>query len=484
MSILQQYEPKEVLRYFEEICAIPHGSFNLDKISDYLTEFAKRRSLKFIQDEKKNVIIFKNGQGICKDNDPVIIQGHMDMVAVKTADCRKDLEKEGLDLEVTKDGFLKAKGTSLGADDGIAVAYALALLDSDTIPHPPLEVVITTNEEVGMLGADYIDVSMLKGQILLNIDSEDEGIFTVSCAGGEANICHIPGLRKKIAGSLINIKIDGLIGGHSGVDINQGRLNAISALGRILNAIKDRYAIVSIEGGEKDNAIARFAGASIVADKVDNEHIIDDILKISQLIKEEYATVETDIDINVKACDENKEYEAFDYDDSNKIAATLICLPNGVIRMNPDIEDMVQTSVNLGILSANKDEVTVTALLRSSNDSEKTYLSERIQALVSFAGGYVEKEGIYPGWAYNPESKIRDVMELVYKKQYGQKPVSQGIHAGLECGLFAAKINGLDCISFGPRIDDIHTTKEKLDIESVSRTWNLIKDTLVELGKH
>lgn len=479
MSILSEYKPYDVLKYFEEISAIPHGSYNIDRISDYLVSFAKKRNFKYRQDEKKNVVIFKAAQGNVVSDRPVIIQGHMDMVAVKTALTNKNMDEEGLDLEVIDGDYISAKETSLGGDDGIAVAYALALLDSDTIPHPPLEVVITVNEEVGMLGADYLDTSDLKGKMLLNIDSEDEGVFTVSCAGGAANICNIPGNKVTVNDTQVTIKIDGLLGGHSGVDINQGRLNAIVALSRILNSLNN-YNLVSINGGEKDNAIARFATAVINTDNPD--YVIESVGNISELIKSEYETVEPDINIRAETTT-SATIEAFDNESTDRIVSALVSFPNGVIRMNPDIKDMVQTSVNIGVIKTSSKDVEITTLLRSSNNSEKEYLSAQIKAVIKLVKGTVKEEGVYPGWAYNPDSKLRDIMIDVYKKQYGKDPVVEGIHAGLECGLFASKIEGLDCISFGPQIDDIHTTNERLSISSVERTWELIKGTLELLCK-
>lgn len=482
MGVLDNYEPKQVFKYFEEICGIPHGSGNVDKISEYLVNFAKERNLKYRQDEKKNMIIWKDGnftEGSNISKEPVIIQGHMDMVAVKTDDCKKNLEEEGLDLEIIEGDFISAKGTSLGGDDGIAIAYALALLDSEDIPHPPLEVVITVDEEVGMLGADYLDTSDLKGKTLLNIDSEDEGVFTVSCAGGATNLCHIPFVKEPFEGIKVKFKISGLMGGHSGVDIGLGRLNAISAVGRLLDSVREfNMRLASISGGEKDNAIARFCEAEIVVDEAQLEQVVAELNSVSEQIREEYNTVENGYEMNIVCANDTIISACPDDASTNNLIDILISMPNGVIRMNPNIENMVQTSMNLGVIKTEESEIMLTASLRSSNNSEKNFLSRRVKAIVENVNGTIEAEGVYPGWAYRENSKLRDKMIAVYEEQYGEKPIVEGIHAGLECGLFADKIKDLDCISFGPRIDDIHTTSEKMSISSVERTWKLLKGVL------
>lgn len=480
MGIINNYEPKDVFGFFEEICSIPHGSYNVKRISDYLVSFANERNLKVIQDDALNVIIYKPAQHMT--GEPVIIQGHMDMVAVKTDSSDKDLEKEGLELEVNGD-YITARDTSLGGDDGIAVAYALALLDSKDIPHPPLEVVITVNEEVGMLGADALDASVLSSKMMLNIDSEDEGVFTVSCAGGQCNICHIPVSKKEYSGETVKICISGLKGGHSGVDINKGRLNANVLAGRLCKAVTEsshdaNIGIVKISGGEKDNAIARFSEVILhIGNEATTDKAINALKAEYEAVKKEYSSVEPDIKMDIHR--ENGEGYAIIPEDSKKIIDAIISLPDGVVRMNPDMDGMVQTSLNMGVISTNNEEIVITTLLRSSNDSEKEYLSKRVEAIVSCANGYIEYQGVYPGWNYKPESRLRDIMVQVYENQYGEKPVVEGIHAGLECGLFASKIEGLDCISFGPQINDIHTTNEALSISSVKRTWELIKETLL-----
>lgn len=481
MTVLNNYEPKEVLKFFEEICGIPHGSGNVSMISDYLVNFAKERGLRYRQDDLKNVVIWKDGTAGYENSDPVIIQGHMDMVAVKEDACEKDMETEGLDLEVLDGEWISAKGTSLGGDDGIAVAYGLAILDSDTIPHPPLEVIITVDEETGMYGADFIDCSDLKGRLFLNVDSEDEGIFTVSCAGGMSAISRIPYSKEEKNGRVMTLKISGFKGGHSGVEINKGRLNACVTMGRLLNAAcTEETRIINISGGSKDNVIAQISEVSLLLPTTDVASFEQAVMTEFHKIKEEYKTVEEDIVAQISK-EEDQIMACFDKASTDKVIALLMNIPNGIQRMNPDMPEMVQTSLNLGILKTEEDAVVVTSALRSSSETEKLYLLEKIKSLVSVLGGSVDINGNYPGWEYRPESRLRDTAVEAYVEQYGQEPMVEGIHAGLECGLFSSKMDDLDCISYGPSMKDIHSVNEKLSIPSVERTWTLTKNILAKL---
>ena len=485
MSILSAYEPKEVLKFFEEICSIPHGSGNVDQISDYLVKFAVDRGLKYRQDEAKNVIIWKEGTAGYENSAPVILQGHMDMVAVKDSDCEKNLETEGLDLEVVEvDGekWISAKGTSLGGDDGIAVAMGLALLDSDTIPHPPLEVVATTDEEVGMDGAAALDCSDLKGRLFLNADSEDEGVFTVSCAGGMRANASVPYETEVKDGALVTVKLTGFRGGHSGVEINKGRLNANIVLGRVLNALRKEVPVqlVSVSGGDKDNAIAVFSEAAFVTEAANVAAAKEALEKEMAVVKEEYASVEKGLIVTI-AAEEQTAIRCMTKKSSDQIIVLLMNYINGIQRMNPDMEDMVQTSLNLGILTTGEDAVVFSSALRSSSESEKEHLLERIRSNAQLFGGSVEISGNYPGWEFRPESLVRDTFVECYKEQYGKDPIVEGIHAGLECGLFSSKLPGLDCISYGPQMRSIHTTGELLSIDSTARTWELTKAVLAKL---
>ncbi len=474
MGVLEGKEPEKVFRFFEEIAAIPHGSGNVKQISDYLVEFAKNRNLKYRQDEKLNVIIWKDGTPGYEDADTVILQGHMDMVAVKTADCDKDMKKEGLELQTDGD-FLCAKGTSLGGDNGIAVAYALAVLDSDTIAHPPVEAVFTVDEEIGLLGAAYIDTSDLKGRKLLNMDSEDEGVFTVSCAGGATVECILSYHRAPTNARIIEIKIDGFTGGHSGVEIDKGRANANCIMGRILLNVFQNVGmrIVSANGGEKDNAIAKISEAAIAVLPETVEKTKEIIEHTFAEVKEEYQPTDPNAKIQINVMEEGL-CEAISDMATLSVVVSLATMPNGIQRMNPDMPQMVQTSLNLGILRTDEKTVTLSYAVRSSKETEKNFLIEKLRAMTEIFGGEIKVSGTYPGWEYKADSTLRDTAVKAYESLYGKEPVVEGIHAGLECGMFADKIENLDAISFGPSMKDVHTTDEKLSISSTERTWKLL----------
>lgn len=482
MGVLAGNEPEKVFEFFEQICSIPHGSTNVKEISDYLVEFAKERGLKYRQDEKYNVIIWKDGTQRYENSEPVILQGHIDMVAVKTDDCDKDLEKEGLDLEIVEGDYISAKGTSLGGDDGIAVAYSLAILDSNDICHPPIEAVFTTDEEIGMLGADFIDVSDLKGKIFMNMDSEDEGVFTVSCAGGATATCILPNKKEPISASAIKIRLDGLTGGHSGVEIIKGRLNANVAMGRILLNVFQKFGmrLITINGGEKDNAIATYCEAAIAVLPQTVEGVKKLVLEVFDELKEEYKVTDPAIEIKIDE-EEEKLLEALGDASTLATVISLVNMPTGIQRMNPEIEGLPQTSLNLGILKEDEEGVKLSYSVRSSSETEKRFLIEKLRSMTEIFGGKIEIVGDYPGWEYKSDSKLRDVMVETYQSLYGCEPVVEGIHAGLECGIFASKIPELDAVSFGPQMQNIHTTNEVLSISSTERTWKLVLETLKRL---
>ena len=392
------------------------------------------------------------------------------------------MEKEGLDLEINGD-YISAKGTSLGGDDGIAVAYTLAVLDDEEMAHPPIEAIFTVNEEIGMLGAATIDVSDLKGRLFMNMDSEDEGVFTVSCAGGASVICKIPYETETVNASVIEIKMTGFAGGHSGVEIIKGRLNANCAMARVLLSLFNEVEmqLVSVNGGEKDNAIAKFSEASVAVLPEELEAAKQIVEDTFAQIKEEYKVTDPDakLTVNVK---EAANIETFTEDTTFAVVTAMVHMPNGVQRMNPEIEGLVQTSLNMGILTTEESEVQMTFAVRSSSETEKQYLIDQLTSLTETLGGNVEIAGPYPGWEYKADSRLREVMVEAYKHLYnGEEPVVEGIHAGLECGIFASKLPGLDAVSFGPQMEHIHTTNEVLSISSTERTWELVVKTLAAL---
>jgi len=471
-------QPENVFHWFEQLCAIPHGSGNTKKISDFLVEFAKARSLRYIQDGLNNVIIFKDGTEGYTDHPAVILQGHMDMVCEKDADCAIDMETDGLDI--THDGeYIFAKGTTLGGDDGIAIAYALALLDAKDISHPSLEVVITVDEETGMYGAAGIDLSMLQGRTLLNVDSEEEGIFTVSCAGGARGRITLPVQRRAVYGPCVRLTVEGLQGGHSGVEIHKNRANANKVMGEFLSRVQQLMplCITKLTGGAKDNAIPRSCEVTLVALGMYIERINDVAAQLQQEIREKYdepdAIIRGD---DVDALGGN----ALTTEDSAKVIALLNAAPNGVQAWSQDIEGLVQTSLNLGVATL-EDALELTFAVRSSVNKEKRELLDRLKELAQMTGGSYSETGDYPAWEYKADSHLRDTMVRVYRQMYGDEPQVVAIHAGLECGLLSEKLPGLDCVSIGPEMHDIHTSRERLGIASVGRTWNFICEILKNL---
>ena len=471
-------EPASVFGYFEEICAIPHGSGNTKMISDYLVSFAKEHGLRYIQDELNNVIIFQNGTCGMEDHEPVILQGHMDMVCEKDATCPIDMAVEGLD--VTHDGFcVSAKGTTLGGDDGIALAYAMALMADTTIPHPPLEVIITVDEETGMYGAAGIDLSMLKGKKLINLDSEDEGVFTVSCAGGCRATIALNVERRAVYGPCIRLAVDGLQGGHSGAEIHKNRANANKVMGEFMSRIQKLMplCLTNLSGGSKDNAIPRSCQATMVAMGINLQRINTIAEELQAEIREQYDEPEVTIQaFDVDALGGN----GLSTESTAKIIGLLCAAPNGVQKMSDDIPGLVQTSLNLGIAKLGE-RFTATFSVRSSVNTEKLELLEQLKKLCEFYEGVYTEKGDYPAWEYKKDSELRDTMVKVYTEMYGKAPEVLAIHAGLECGLLGEKIPGLDCVSVGPQMHDIHTSRERLEIASTRRTWNFLLEVLEAL---
>lgn len=484
MRVLEGLAPERVFYYFEEICGIPHGSGNVEKISNYLMDFAKSRGLFAVQDELKNVIIVKPATAGYEEEPAVILQGHMDMVAVKRPDCVIDMTAEGLRLQVDGDRIY-AEGTSLGGDDGIAVAYALALLDSDDLSHPKLEVVITVDEEVGMDGARGIDLSCLTGRRMLNLDSEEEGIFLTSCAGGARMECRLPVSVCKKEGAVCRISVEGLAGGHSGAEIHKERGNANCILGRILNSLASELAfrVKSMEGGLADNAIPRHAVCEVVLEKEQEGTFRELLLAMEDNIKKELATKDKDFQITAVFTGEERTVCA-DEKSTRRLTAFLAALPNGVQAMSADVAGLVETSLNLGMMSyaAGSSELRCTFSLRSCVESAKQALVEKVAAVTMLAGGSYTVSGDYPGWAYRVHSPLRDKMTALYEEMYGEKPRLEAIHAGLECGILAAKLEDLDCISFGPNMANIHTTEETLSVSSVARVWDYLVRLLAQKG--
>lgn len=475
---LQGLEPESVFRYFEEICAIPHGSRNTKAISDYLVSFAKAHGLRYRQDESNNVVIFAPGTCGLEDHESVILQGHMDMVCEKDAGCPLDMAVDGLD--VTHDGCcIFAKGTTLGGDDGIAVAYALAILDDNTIAHPPLEVIVTVDEEIGMLGAAAMDLADVKGRTMLNLDSEDEGIFTVSCAGGATCTVSLNAERKAVYGPCVRLSVEGLRGGHSGAEIHKNRANANKVMGDFLGRIQKLMplCLTSFSGGSKDNAIPRACQATVVAMGIGLERINDIAAQLQQEVRKTYDEPEALVQaFDVDALGGNALTTAATAD----VISLLCAAPNGVQAYCPDMPELVQTSLNLGIAKLG-DRFTATFSVRSSVNAEKEGLITKLKELADFYNGTYSQSGTYPAWEFKKDSRLRDVMVPIYTRMFGKEPKVLAIHAGLECGLLGDKLPGLDCVSIGPQMHDIHTSREKLEIASTKRTWDFLLEVLKAL---
>lgn len=481
MRVLEGLQPEKVFYYFEELAGIPHGSGNTKAISDYCVQFAKERGLWVRQDEMGNVIIRKAATPGYEKESGVVLQGHLDMVCEKTQDCSIDFEKDGLDLE-TDGSMIWAKGTTLGGDDGIAAAYGMAILDSDDIPHPELELVLTVDEEIGLLGAVGIDLSELAGRKLINLDSEEEGIFLTSCAGGLALRCEIPLECERKDGILCEIRLDGCQGGHSGTEINKGRLNANEGMGRALFAMQRKadFGIVSLEGGSKDNAIPRAAQGRLI---VQDAEVAGQLLKEAESeIRQEYAGKEDGITISLRQIEKVEGADCLTDRATETAIHALINMPSGVQAMSADVEGMVETSLNMGVMRLDSSEdggrLQLKYAVRSSRESAKRFLTDRAVAMVEQMGGSCEISGEYPGWEYKRESGLRDLFIQKYREIYGKEPVCEGIHAGVECGLFVGKLPDMDCISLGPDIHDVHTPDEMLDAASVERTWRLLLEVI------
>ena len=474
MAVLEHLEPKGVFHFFEELCAIPHGSSNTKAVSDWLVAFAKERGLEVYQDELNNVVIVKEATPGYEAAPAVILQGHVDMVCEKAPDCQKDMEKEGLDLAVEGD-TVYAIGTTLGGDDGIAVAMALAILDAKDLQHPRVEAVFTVDEEIGMLGAAGMDVSMLKGRRLLNLDSEAEGIFTVSCAGGNMTLCTLPLTRAPYEGTALTITVGGLAGGHSGIEIDKGLGNSSMLMGRVLYAAaqKAELRLVDVAGGLKDNAIPRETVATLVT--ADAEAVKAVCREMDETLKNEYRVTDPGVFVSVT---ESTASIPMNAGTTERVLCFLTCLPNGIQTMSADSPGLVQTSLNLGILNTTETELHSASCVRSSVDSQKQMLVDRIRCLAEMLDGTIEVVGDYAGWAYQQDSTLRDLLVEVFTEQNGYEPKIEAVHAGLECGVFISKLPGLDCVSLGPDLTEIHTCREKLHIASTQRLWALVVEAL------
>lgn len=481
MRILENLEPQNVFYYFEEICKIPHGSGHTRQISDYLKAFAGEHGLYCRQDELNNIIMIKEASKGYEDHASVLLQGHMDMVAVKDADCTLDMTKDGLQLEILGDR-LSAKGTSLGGDDGIAVAFGLALLAGEEYRHPKIELILTVDEEVGMEGAAGLTVDDLTAKRMINLDQEEEKMFIVGCAGGARIDIRKKTETEQVNGMLCKLKISGLQGGHSGQEINKERGNAICLMGRLLAALQEKTPIYlkEVNGGTADNAIPNEVCAEIVVTEW-TEDIAAFMEEKFCGLKAEFAGKEDGLKCELQVGAEDALIEVCNRKDSEQWIHLLNVIPHGVIANSVKMKGLVETSLNPGILNVSAVEGMVSTSVRSSNAAAKEALINQLKSLAALCDATVGIRGDYPGWDYDPDSPLREKMVAIYEEMYGVKPQIEAIHAGLECGIFQSKIPGLDCVSIGPDMQDIHTTRETLSIPSVQRVWKFLLKVLESL---
>lgn len=476
MSKLGELSQNRIFYFFEQISAIPRGSGNMKKIADYCCDFAQKHNLKYIKDEANNVVIYKNASQGYENSTPVILQGHLDMVCQKEENCTIDFKEDSLDIYIDGD-FIKAKGTTLGADNGIAIAMILSILESDKYSHPAIEAVFTTDEEIGLIGAGKLDKSILSGKKMINIDSED---LTVSCAGGCDLRATLPIKRVKQSGTEISIVIDGLKGGHSGAAIDKGRVNADMLAGRILNHLKQLtyFSIISINGGDKGNAIPNRCEIKICAQNP--EIFKTELSQYAKIIKTEISVREENFTVTTKVFKTGC-FNVFDTSVEEKLIYSLLCAPNGVIEMSAEIDRLVETSLNLGILKTENENIILHFALRSNKKTGLLFIEEKTVAFFKMLGFSIETFGHYPPWEYKTDSVLRPMYIKTHLKHLGVEPKVKAIHAGLECGLFASAIDGLDCIAIGPELYDIHTVNEKLSISSTLSIFNIITEILENL---
>ena len=474
MGVLDQLKPAKVFEYFEGLCSVPHGSGNTKQISDLICSYAKDLGLRYIQDELNNVIVYKDATPGFEKLPVFILQGHMDMVCAKTDECKKDMAKEGLDL-ATDGEWVWAKETSLGGDNCIAVAIVLAILADDSLAHPALEAVFTIDEETGMDGANGLAYSKLRGKYMLNLDSEEEGVFTVSCAGGIRVDCTLPAPKESVSkeDKCFELVIDNLLGGHSGCEIGTGRANSNKLMGRLLYQLKQAapsLRIASMDGGVFDNVICNKTSCGIVVAASEAELMVSEVLYFAEAMKGEYSV----LDPNIRIAVNHSEYkDAATAEASQNIINLLMAAPQGVLAMSAEFEGLVETSLNIGVTRMEEKEFYFTYSIRSSVPSRKLATFDMVASLVSLAGGKIKPRSPYPSWPYNKNSKLLPLLGECYKGLAGKEAKIEGTHGGLECGSFASKLSGLDVVSIGPDLLDIHSPREKLSVASTERLYKL-----------
>ena len=478
MGTLSSLNPEKVFAFFEKICSIPHGSGNCAALSAFVADFAKQRGLDFAVDAEQNVLIRKPASPGYEKYETLILQGHLDMVCEKDPELEFDFAKDAIQPYIDGDD-IKARGTSLGGDNGIAIAMMLAILDDDTLHHPQLEMLMTVDEETSMDGAFGFDCAQLRGHRLINLDSEYEGVLMCSCAGGVDVVCNLPVLREEKEGCRLTLTVAHLRGGHSGVEIDKGRANANILMGRLLFRLQNELPLGIAEycGGSRVNAIASHAEAEILIEKSRLTECEEHIKQMEAIFRKEYHASDPDISVNLKLS-ESGCFSVLDEASAARMISLLLILPDGMQEMSAEMPGLVQTSCNLGAASLQESAFTFTSSIRSCMETKKMMLAEKIMRIVVLTGGSAALEGDYPGWSYQPDSRLKETLINAYQKVCGIKASAEAVHAGMECGIFAAGIPNLDCVSIGPTMGDVHTPQEHLSISSVQRTWKVLLTAL------
>ncbi|MEG0050938.1 MAG: aminoacyl-histidine dipeptidase [Terrisporobacter sp.] len=481
-NVLKELNPTLVFKYFEEISQVPRGSGDEERISEFLVNFGKELNLEVIKDEHLNVIIKKPATAGYENCPGVILQGHMDMVCEKNKDVDHDFENDPLKLRIV-DEMIYASGTTLGADNGIAVAMSMAVLASNDLVHPALEVLITSNEEAGMTGANGLDASLLKGKYIINLDSEEEGFLLVSCAGGNRSYVTLPLTYKTLEDNTQSfiIEIRGLLGGHSGMDIVKQRANSNVAMGRILNLLDVDFDLVEVNGGSKNNAIPRECEAVVAVNKNQAEALKANITKLEEILKNEFKTTDSGLEVVVSETTADK---AITDECKSKAILLLNFIPNGIQTVSKDIEGLVESSSNLGIVKTENDIMSFESAVRSSVATLRENLNNKTKMLCDTVGATFENTDGYPAWEYAKDSKLEGLCIDVYEKLIGEKPVITAIHAGLECGLLLDKMPSCEAISMGPNMFEVHTPNEHLSIPSVKNVYEFLLLVLKSMNQY
>lgn len=477
---LANLKPELLWNHFEEICNRPHPSRKEEKVAEYVVSVGEKNGLETLKDDFGNILIRKPATKGLENLTPVVLQGHLDMVAEKNSDVEHDFDNDPIQPYVDGE-WVRAKGTTLGSDNGIGVAAALAMAEAKDVEHGPLEFLFTLDEETGLNGAQSLKPGFLKSSILINLDSEEDGALYIGCAGGKSTIARFNYTTEEVPADsqAYRISVTGLQGGHSGLNISDGRGNALKIAARLLNTLGKKYMIrlVRIDGGSKHNAIPRECFVTVTLPKKNEEEFLSDVKAYNETVKKENATVEPGLKVEAVKSDA-AEAAVIDAETQRKLVNVLYTLPNGVIAMSPDIPGLVETSTNLAVITTKDGVIEITTSQRSSVESAKDDISNVVAASFSFADAEVRQGDGYPGWKPNVKSPVLAVMKEVYQKLYTGEPEVKAIHAGLECGIINERYPDMDMISFGPTIQGAHSPDERVKIDTVEKFWELLKEVL------